>query len=946
MTESKEKIDAEWLLAQMGWVRRLALHLVGDESIADDVAQETWLAAHERAPAAPPLARMRGWLRTVAVNFARRRRRDERVHRFHELAAAEANRDTRTASGPGEEVARMRMQRRLADAILELPEHYRTAVILRYLDGLDYARIARRQEISEAAARQRVSRGLRSLRGALDREYGGSRDAWCLALLPLVRPSRLGLATNILTTGGAAVTIKFAVGVSVVMLGVVGLMLWGSDDPDPLHAASDSVRPLDEVASFDDDETTRDLAREDSGAAGRSPLVVGSAATSAAAEPALLDRERDLHGIVFGPDGAPFARASVHVLRDELREFFGVLGVGEATSREIATCASDEEGFFAIPLEPGRPYDLLVEAPGLAPTRQSGRYAGEYVEVRLQPGAILEGVVREVDGGAPVPGVGVTGRRFDSGYLEAAFTATTDDEGRYLCESLQPGLVRVHFETGEHAVPESVLVELKSGETSRVDVALEAGYRVFGRVVEAKSGLPVAGASVGEDHDLEHHAVTDARGEYALSGLTGSSRREIWARAPGFGATQVIVPPRGSDPVRCDLVLTRGGIVRGCLVGPDGDPVEDAYVAAIASDVTDAREIVFDWRSARSRADGCFEIDGLRTNLHHGLRIIREGLGALSFELPPDEHDPEVLDVGVIVLPSPGSLSGVVVDARGRRLPDVPLTLRGCNRDRNRWSGDDVRPVLFHLDSRDGRSDDLGRFSFADLAPGHYELSVTADEYVGSRPSSLEAELELGQHRRDLRLVRDARERLAGFIVDERDEPVAGATMMLRPESPLDGKGPGWCTEADGSFTFEGLRPGSYTIQVWPPRPTSAESLDGSPAPILSGVTLPGVDSGSGDLRIVLPPALSVTGRVVDLTGEPTVGAGVAAFDAEGKRLAASRTDAEGRFSLNLSPGAAITLRAGFGPPDSGRPYAIRPGVQAGDRDVELVLDATNGDSR
>jgi hypothetical protein len=47
--------EADWtrnLLIHAGWVRNLAQRLVADSSIADDVVQQTWLAALTRRPSA------------------------------------------------------------------------------------------------------------------------------------------------------------------------------------------------------------------------------------------------------------------------------------------------------------------------------------------------------------------------------------------------------------------------------------------------------------------------------------------------------------------------------------------------------------------------------------------------------------------------------------------------------------------------------------------------------------------------------------------------------------------------------------------------------------------------------------------------------------------------------------------------------------------------------
>jgi RNA polymerase sigma factor (sigma-70 family) len=53
------------------------------------------------------------------------------------------------------------------EAIEELPEDHREAVIARHVDGESYAEIARRLACSQSVVRQRVSRGLRALRTRL-----------------------------------------------------------------------------------------------------------------------------------------------------------------------------------------------------------------------------------------------------------------------------------------------------------------------------------------------------------------------------------------------------------------------------------------------------------------------------------------------------------------------------------------------------------------------------------------------------------------------------------------------------------------------------------------------------------------------------------------------------------------------------------------------------------
>lgn len=130
-------------------VWRFAAAIVGPEE-ADDVFQETFLAALRGYPDLRSGSNLRGWVMTIAHNKAMDAHRAR--GRRPVLVAAVPDR-------PGE-------PHDIADwnRLRDLPEKQQLAVVLRFAGDLPYREIGAAIGSSEAAARQSVREGLKRLR--------------------------------------------------------------------------------------------------------------------------------------------------------------------------------------------------------------------------------------------------------------------------------------------------------------------------------------------------------------------------------------------------------------------------------------------------------------------------------------------------------------------------------------------------------------------------------------------------------------------------------------------------------------------------------------------------------------------------------------------------------------------------------------------------------------
>jgi RNA polymerase sigma-70 factor, ECF subfamily len=163
-------LDREGLAAavteHLDGLYRYARLLTGDPILAEDVVQDTVLRALERADQFRGDASLRTWLHRIAHNIAvdraRRRAREVVVDDVEERWRA----DDYTVEAV-EIVERAAVRDELEDALVRLPDLYRTAVILHDVEGWTSAQIADAVGIGLPAAKQRLRRGRMALVSAL-----------------------------------------------------------------------------------------------------------------------------------------------------------------------------------------------------------------------------------------------------------------------------------------------------------------------------------------------------------------------------------------------------------------------------------------------------------------------------------------------------------------------------------------------------------------------------------------------------------------------------------------------------------------------------------------------------------------------------------------------------------------------------------------------------------
>ncbi len=139
----------------------VAYAIVQDQSEAEEIVQDTFLKAHQQQGKLREPEKFPAWLMTVTRNGARDRLRRRRPQAPQETFDTLV--DDKVAT-PGSAMEQEEHQAHIRRALATLPEDHRTALTLRYLEGLDYRAIETEMGLSNGALRGILGRALGTMR--------------------------------------------------------------------------------------------------------------------------------------------------------------------------------------------------------------------------------------------------------------------------------------------------------------------------------------------------------------------------------------------------------------------------------------------------------------------------------------------------------------------------------------------------------------------------------------------------------------------------------------------------------------------------------------------------------------------------------------------------------------------------------------------------------------
>jgi hypothetical protein len=255
---------------------------------------------------------------------------------------------------------------------------------------------------------------------------------------------------------------------------------------------------------------------------------------------------------------------------------------------------------------------------------------------------------------------------------------------------------------------------VKGASRQEVDLALPRGVLVRGRITEAGSDRPVAGACVLYNGQWMNRALSAADGSYSL-GVPAGAAGPLTVSAPTddfipqvIGSAEILAGKKGGDRVyyhavvplglkpddkvkEVPVVLRRGVTLRGRLVGPDGGPVKDTILFVGGHRPPHEKYL----HPIRVR-DGRFELTGCDPERTYRLVFIEHPAGVVPM-------------FGLEALNTYGQLwltallgeqnklgAAVEVSAKEAAAGPVEVRLAPCGSARVRFVGADGKPLARH----------------------------------------------------------------------------------------------------------------------------------------------------------------------------------------------------------------------------------------------------------
>jgi RNA polymerase sigma factor (sigma-70 family) len=520
--ERSERAFAQLVERYAGIVYSAALRQMrGDAHRAEDVTQQVFITlatkAHRLESTGGASLLLSGWLLTTTHYVCCNITKMEVRRRQHERNAAAERPEQRppgpdsgggSSSGPSpgdhdwEQISPL-----LDEAVEALGRGRREALLLRYFEGMSIRQVADRLGITEAAAKQRLSRGVEQLR-KIFRRRGVTVSAAALSVMlgahathaapvALVAAVASGAHAAAIAGGAAATAATTTTAAAAHAAGWKGLVTIMATTAKVKSAVAAVVALL-LVGS-----ATVVITKSFGGAskpqvkllAPGAAIPAGGGVSITYNNAAANSRAIVYSGVVRTPDNQPVARAEVM-----LAGYYGIVQVNRLGFQNVPTVKTGSDGTFTTPPQADAKTIVVRCTAGYAEMPTKRFENGDPIIV--QPWARVEGLA--MSAGEPMANETIRmGRHIHVGFIDGdncidySVTAKTDGQGRFTFTRLVPGTLWVGPEEPGFNTPESQLaavrkqIKINGGETAKITIGDGGGRSVTGRISASDSMEPL-----------------------------------------------------------------------------------------------------------------------------------------------------------------------------------------------------------------------------------------------------------------------------------------------------------------------------------------------------------------------------------------------------------------------------------------------------------------------
>ena len=920
---------------------------------SEELAHEAFIRAWTNLSQLKDLTKFRTWLcsiaRNIVLNYFRHEERDIVSH----ARSIDKMTDISSVSfEPVEAIINKEQQVVIRQALEQIPERYREPLVLFYREQKSLKQVAKLLELSEDAAKTRVSRGRKLLKEQVAAmvESTISRTGPGKAFTTAVVASISGIAikgvgvtaaAGVAATGTTAVVktvisgtaAKIIAAAAVVAIGLGALVTYR-------HIANPERRP--------DSFVTANTSREEE--LGEEAANVAAMGQVSAADTVVDEKQLNEAAISkeTGPvtvEGQAGESAGDDSNVGESKAGVSGIVIDKQTSRPI----KGAEVFYSFS---GQRHSVVADVNGYFEFLDMQLNERQYVDViaknyttrriilnivknkvcldfniELTQGAGVAGIVTD-ESGKPIAGARVKTFHFTN------HPVTTAEDGEFEIDGLDPafGQYSLHVTHPNYPAVQVSFPSPAAGQTALMDVVLKPGVTVHGKITDSEEN-PVADVEIGTTTSLimwnSVKCKTDTEGMYTLENVP-VGELVLWTMSDKHAPYVERFSLDGSEAQKLiNIQLDDPWPLRGKIVDTRGNAVPGAKV------IIEEYKGVGSFFASEDQSDsgGRFVIPNAPATGKVTVHVYGEDISRISTELEMGQRE------YVIKVNRNSKFYGKVVDDK----TDAPITrfnvkLRSSKKGSNpgwgytaTWSDEG-----HYFDS------EQGFFETTDLQVGaEYSVTVYAD---GFDPLAIDPvvmpPISQDSSRTEFRLKSSTA--ITGRIVDSNDVPIAGARIRFLTDDNkfyhYDDRDTTF-SNSRGEFNLAEVGTAELCIYI------TAETFE----PYLgSSLTLPRDSEDS--IKIVLAPGANVFGTVFGLDGRGVPNAKVSASVASwGLRLydmlsspypvlINTITDVNGYYELLDLPAGPISLRVSSSPSSGLKRINLKP-----DQLVELNFGDETG---